>query len=249
MLTVVIITHDHDQQWPRLIKSLEGSVCSFEFCVHLLHNVPTGIEIATTLPLKVTTNRRPQGLSKNLNQMIAQIDTPLTLILNPDTELPPQCLQTLVDFQAKSGLSLVTCQAFDNFGAVLANVRYFQTPWQILWDRLGGERQRLSALQEIREGPLLPYWPQGSLWLLDSHWLKELAFDERFYLYCEDMDFCRRLIQAGGKIGMCLDTWYTHAFNRLSSRKLVWCLIHLRSLWTYYRIHGVRPVPEGKTRS
>ena len=67
-------------------------------------------------------------------------------------------------------------------------------------------------------------------------------FDERFFLYMEDIDLCRRL----GEISPLLYLpWasVTHGFDRLSYRSLHGLLLHLSSAWKYFHKWGWRRDP------
>lgn len=61
-------------------------------------------------------------------------------------------------------------------------------------------------------------WIQGSCWLIPKKIFDKVGlFDERFFMYFEDTDFCRRVCQAGYKIVYSADAEVIHLHRRQSA--------------------------------
>jgi GT2 family glycosyltransferase len=72
------------------------------------------------------------------------------------------------------------------------------------------------------------------------------GFDERFFLFFEDTDLCRRIKNAGFEVWYCPDSVFTHTKKRLSEsdwpggwlfKKAFW--IHVWSALKYFRKYNV----------
>ncbi|HHF9288648.1 TPA: glycosyltransferase family 2 protein, partial [Klebsiella pneumoniae] len=78
----------------------------------------------------------------------------------------------------------------------------------------------------------------GCFMLLTNVLLQKLnGFDERYFMYLEDVDLCRRALQLT-KIYYCPETTIVHVFNKGSykSKLLLW--YHIRSAITYFNKWG-----------
>lgn len=78
----------------------------------------------------------------------------------------------------------------------------------------------------------------GCFMLLTNALLQELdGFDERYFMYLEDVDLCRRALPLT-KIYYCPETTIIHVFNKGSykSKLLLW--YHVRSAITYFNKWG-----------
>ncbi|MBW7877246.1 MAG: glycosyltransferase family 2 protein [Candidatus Cloacimonetes bacterium] len=241
MLSVLIVTHDHDFQWPVLLNSLKDQASRPEITVYLLHNLPSAVPLPE-LPFKIysITNTKPTSLSKNHNQLISRIDTEFTLILNPDTKLPKNCLEVLL--KHIKNYDLLSCPAYYPDGTIQPNARFFPSVKHMLSEKLIHNKNRLSEFKDILSGTQNKFWIHGSLWLIRSVWLHKLKFCEQYRLYCEDLDFCHRLYLEGGKIGMCKSTWFEHNFNRQSRRNPLFAYWHLQSLYHYFQMAKSHPL-------
>ena len=61
-----------------------------------------------------------------------------------------------------------------------------------------------------------------------------MGFDERFFLYCEDLDFCRRVYESGNIVLVNPDIKVNHLFQRQSRKSIILFFIHLNSVIKYY---------------
>ena len=84
-------------------------------------------------------------------------------------------------------------------------------------------------------------WAQGSFWVLRRELFERMhGFDERFFLFLEDTDFCRRVWHEGLQVLQVCEAIAGHSPNRLSGgnvfkallRKTFW--IHLVSAVRYF---------------
>jgi len=64
------------------------------------------------------------------------------------------------------------------------------------------------------------------------------GFDERYFLHAEDLDFCRRLRDAGWRVAIAATVRVIHAQGTSSRRRPVFVAWHKqRGLWRYFRRH------------
>lgn len=118
--------------------------------------------------------------------------SPFVWLLNNDTEVDPDCLRLLIErANADPRLGVVGAMIYeleDRERIQVAGGGYLQ-------ERLALTRHRYS-----QSGPL--DFVTGVSMLVRREVLRSTGgFDERFFLYCEDVDFCVRAVAAGWRLG------------------------------------------------
>ncbi len=151
------------------------------------------------------------GFAKANNIGLAKCIGEYILILNPDTVLVEDTLPKLTDFlKSNPSCGLVTPKLIRKDGALdLACRRALPTPW-VAFSRISGlsnifpksklfSQYNLTYLdcdQPARIGSLT-----GAFMLMPSEVYRKVGgFDEQFFMYGEDIDFCARAAQAGYEI-------------------------------------------------
>jgi GT2 family glycosyltransferase len=161
-------------------------------------------------------------------------------IVNPDVAVTEKTFDVLLHtLQAdkKNGIVVPLLKTLQ--GKILENARSFPSLGKLLKRRLFGSQivQENSQSKIIHETD----WAQGSFWVLRKELFEKLnGFDERFFLFFEDTDFCRRVWNLGLKVLQNPNAIATHSPNRLSGgnifkalgRKTFW--IHIASMGKYF---------------
>jgi GT2 family glycosyltransferase len=148
-----------------------------------------------------------RGFAYANNRGLMTCDARYVLFINPDTEILRGDLSDLVsrmDQQPEVGLAGV--RQVDADGRLDMTIRGFPNALRALGDALSAERLpgRPSWLGE-REVRLPAYdrevdcdWTSGSFMLVRREAIESAGFmDERFFMYSEETDFCRRIRSAG----------------------------------------------------
>ena len=132
------------------------------------------------------------------------------LVLNPDTVVGTGALRTLVEFADRhrgagvvaprllnaDGTPQLTARAFPTAAAGLFGRRSLLTRW---FPRNRWSRKFLAEREQIDDGqPFQVDWVSGAAMLVPRTVHSETAgFDENFFLFWEDADWCRRIKDAG----------------------------------------------------
>lgn len=132
------------------------------------------------------------------------------LLLNPDTEVQPGALRALVDFMGQTPRAgMAGAQLAYGDGSFQHGAFGLPGLWQIIIDlfpvparlhesRLNGRysRSRYRAGEPFSIGH-----PLGAAMLVRRQVIEQVGlFDERFHMYCEEIDWCLRIKQAGWSI-------------------------------------------------
>jgi N-acetylglucosaminyl-diphospho-decaprenol L-rhamnosyltransferase len=160
------------------------------------------------------------------------------LLLNPDTILEPHAIDIMLD-QAKSQpeFGIIGGLSVSRKGDALAMSRLeFPSLGSIFRGAigLGGGRQLPVSDTKILQVDAV----SGCFLLIRRRTWEELGgFDERFFLYAEELDLCRRLHNSGGMVGIAPGARVVHDVGSGNAGAPARLLFSMRGSATYYRKH------------
>jgi GT2 family glycosyltransferase len=234
MLTISIVSHGHGALVRDLLRDLDA-VVQQPFQVLLTHNIaePDPLDAAALrYPLRIIRNARPQGFGANHNAAFRLADGDFFCVVNPDVRLSmdpfPALRASLADARAGAVAPAIT----DQEGRVTATARRFPTPLSILRKALFGA----PALEYPALGaPLAVDWVSGVFMLLRRDvYQRAGGFDERYFLYYEDVDLCARLRALGYLVQLIPAASAVHQARHDSHRRLRYMAWHLRSMLRFF---------------
>jgi len=160
-----------------------------------------------TLPLTVVRNRENRGFGAACNQAAAGSAADYLLFLNPDTRLFADSLSTpiLAMEQPESArVAVAGVQLVDEQGSIHRSCARFPTPVMFACELLGlnylfpGRFPDLRMLEWDHLERRRVDHVKGAFFLTRRRVFEALGgFDERYFLYLEDVDFSRRVALAG----------------------------------------------------
>lgn len=138
------------------------------------------------------------GFGRGCNAGFEGADTPYTLFLNPDATLSEEALNTLIDFmESRPEVGMCAPSIREADGAMqVAGV--LPTPAGLVREALG--LRAYPVMREIEAGaePFRTNWLCGAILLVRSEVFRAVGgFDPRFFLYFEETDLCRNIMDAG----------------------------------------------------
>lgn len=175
------------------------------------------------------------GFGRSSNRGIREARAQYVLFLNPDTIISDadffDKLKAFLDANPQAGIVAPRIHHFD--GQLQETCRRFPRWFMPFIQRTGlaktsfGERYASSFLmrdydhQKVR----MVDWAQGSALCISQPLLEELGgFDDRFWMYFEDIDLCRRVWNTGHPVYYFPETHIGHAYGKASAgkRNFVW---------------------------
>ena len=153
------------------------------------------------VPVQLIARSSNAGFGAASNEGLALATGDWVVFANPDTWWPPGSLDRLVQVAEDHDDALV-CPALENSnGTLQATVETDFDLRRVLAGMVRLGRKNRPATPP-REGPPVEVdWAHGAAMLLPVELARELGgFDERFFLFFEDLDLCWRVRQAGGAV-------------------------------------------------
>jgi GT2 family glycosyltransferase len=154
----------------------------------------------------VIANATNAGFAVATNQGIRHADASYVLLLNPDTRATPSFLRTLVAFlESHPEAGAAGPRIMGQHGEDQASCFPLPTLPRELWRLLHLDRlHAVAAYPLARWGsadPRAVESVQGSCMLIRNEALRRTGLlDEQFFVYTEEIDYCRRLLDGGWTI-------------------------------------------------
>lgn len=156
-------------------------------------------------------NKENYGFARGNNDGLLKAKGKYILFLNSDTKLFPETLKTMLDYmEENSKVGLSTCRVeFVDGSLDPASHRGFPTPWNAFSYFSGMDK--LFPHSRFFSGYHLGYLnkrniheidtPTGAFYLTRREIIESIgSFDERYFMYAEDIDLSLRIKNAGWKI-------------------------------------------------
>jgi N-acetylglucosaminyl-diphospho-decaprenol L-rhamnosyltransferase len=201
-----------------------------------------------SLPLDVVRNGENRGFAAACNQGASRGSGDLVLFLNPDTRVFPDALDLTVAFMsdpANDSIGICGGQMVDDDGLSDFSCARFPTLAMLVAKMLGLDRlalrvvprQRLSADETSTSGRVDQVI--GAYFMIRRPLFERLGgFDERFFVYLEEVDLAYRAQQLGADTYFLREALVYHAEHASSDQVLGKRLFYgLRSRTEYARKH------------
>jgi len=220
---VSVVSHGHGAAVRALLDDLARCSAGVVTRVVLTLNAPgepDPVDAGAPWPfaLQVRRNARARGFGANHNRALEGAREAFVGVLNPDVRLSADPFAALMQQAGAPGVGAAYPLQIDAEGRVQDSERALPTP-RALW------RRRVLSRGEARVD-----WVNAACLVLPLPVWRQLGgFDERYHMYCEDVDLCLRLRLAGLRLARA-PVSVVHAGERASHRSAAHLAWHVRSL-------------------
>lgn len=203
--------------------------------------------------VRLLRHERNLGFGRAVNRGVAATSAPLVLILNPDCQLLPGALRMLIDeLDTRPTCAVVGPDVLNPDGTMQGSARgdpnmltgLFgrSTLLTRIFPRFPFVRRNIRTPADVPVGQrsVAVDWVSGACMLVRRDaFLRVGGFDERYFLYWEDADLCRRIRAAGFSVRYLPAARVMHALGQSSksAQRLAIREFH-RSAYRYYCQHA-----------
>ena len=215
LLSIIIVSFNVEELLIKCLESIEKNSKGLPLEFFVVDNDSadnTVLRIRKNFQnVRLIANEKNLGFSKANNQALRLAKGKYLLVLNPDTELKADTLFKMVNFMDENkDVAVSTCRVELADGSLDRDCRrHFPTPWRSFC--------HFSNLSKIFKGSkifdqyYMGYMPDnieqevdacaGAFMMIRSSALKKVGyFDEDFFFYGEDLDWCWRFREKGYRI-------------------------------------------------
>lgn len=257
-LSVIIVSHNSAGYLDACLASLDRHLGAIDAEVCVVDNASEddsrAIAARRAPRVRLLASERNLGFAAAVNRGLAAAAGRYVLWLNPDSALLDDGARALIDhLDSNRQVGIVGPRILDPGGGLQRSARAFPS-----YDWAVGHRHSLLT----RLFPANPYsrrylrmdldpgkvqdidWVSGACLLHRREVSDRLGgLDERFFMYCEDVDFCLRARQAGWTVQYHPGLTVRHHVAGSTRQTPVRMLVERhRSLWRYYQKHFPRGI-------
>jgi len=268
-LSIIILNYNSKDYLLPCIKGITEHTADLEYEIIVVDNASTDSSInyieRKILPrfsqVKLVKAKTNGGYAAGNNLGIKASSGHYLVIMNPDIVIWDNSLKQMVDFMdAKRAVGIAGPRLLSPDGSLQYACYSWPTPQVLLYRRtvLGrfGFAERAIDKFLLKDWDHLDSrpvdWLQGSCVIVRREALLQVGLmDERYFLYAEDMDWCRRFWQQGWEVWYLAPIELIHYHQRASAKDSVWqslfnkmSWVHLASSIKYFRKWGL-----GKTHA
>jgi GT2 family glycosyltransferase len=207
--------------------------------------------------VRVIANRENRGFAAAVNQGVEATDADLILLLNPDVNLLT-AVDTLTEAGARYGLAAGKLVDLTGHAQAGFTIRRFPTAASLVFELFGINRlwrsnpvnRRYRYLDKNLDDAGDVEQPAGAFLMFRRDVWRQLGgWDEEFHpIWFEDVDFCRRAVDAGFRIRYIPDAAASHVGGHsvaqvpASSRAGYWCASLIKYACKHFGQPGYRAV-------
>jgi len=240
-LYVITVNYHSEDHLKQLIGSL-ARVGLLKEMIIVDHSDSKSLDsLEAAFPVKIV-RQANLGYGAGLNRGLREVpdEDAVAFLCNPDVRLttPDVMEEVLAYLRDNPRIGCLFPSLTDSGHQLLYSCRKFYTPWTLLAVRIRYLRKRLPhSLREhyymdaADDGPIEVDWGSGAgVFCRASLFPEHFRFDERFFLYFEDVDLCAHLWRTGFSVVKYPGLVFVHHAQERSRRELRFSLRHAISL-------------------
>ena len=215
MIDIIIVNYNSTDFLLKCLESVYETLGEYSAIVRIQDNASSDRvhRITERFPAAILTrNERNIGFAAAVNQALKQSSSPYVILLNPDSYVLKDFFHNIVGFmEMNPQIGITGPRILDSDGSVQGSARSFPTALTSLFGR-SSLLTRLFPNNPITSANLLTSrcdgvhpmevdWVSGACMIVRRKAIDAVGiFDERFFMYWEDADWCRRMRDGGWKV-------------------------------------------------
>ena len=193
---------------------------------------------------------RNAGYAAAINAALEEAFTPdldAVLVLNPDIRMAPGALPPLWEALEDPTVGIAVPRLLDAAGVLQHSLRRDPSVLRALGEALlGGNRAgRFALLGEVVSDDdaygvaCRPDWATGAAMLMHRRCIERVgSWDESYFLYSEETDYCLRARDAGLSVQYCPESHATHLGGESGTSPELWAVLTCNRVRFYRSRHG-----------
>ena len=252
-VSIIIVGMNHLKYITALLPTIYGiGKTKYDFEIIYVDNCSTDnsvLFVRENYPdIKILNNTEPLGFGENNNKGVMASTGDIIAIINPDIVLIDNSIDKIVGHIIKKNDLIIAPQLLNPDFSTQYSVRSFIT-LRIFLKRLLSKGNDNSMNKEmikylckdidITKEQTVDWAMGAALFMTKDIYAKLGGFDQRYFLYMEDEDMCLRAWKLNIPVIFYPEAKMIHNHLRGSSKFGKKTIMHFKSLYTFFRRHGI----------
>ena len=261
-LSIIIVNYNTGQLTRACVQSILKQTLSWPYEIVIVDNASAdeSVELLRSEwpEIRVISNARNMGLAGGVNVGLKETTGEFRLILNPDIVVLEGAIMSMIEYmEANPAVGILGGKLFSPNGRLQYSCYEFYRPLTVLYRRtwLGKTKNGQQAVRKFlmkdydHQTPTDVDWLMGACLMVKAKALEQVGgMDENFFLYFEDVDWCRRFWMKGWKVQYLPTAKFSHYHQRTSEHGGLWGLAtnwvmreHIKSALKYFWKYRAQP--------
>lgn len=245
-LSTIIIEYNSLDDINTFVNQLQNGAESFEYEIivssNSLYPIDKREEISSRYPnVRWSFNEKNGGFAYGMNEGLKIAKGDILVVMNPDVKLITS-LDPMLDYlQLCPQVGIIAPKIVDENGTIQDSFRHFVTPWGFFLRQIGWikDKGKLHVKNFIK--PVKGDWVIGAFMMCRRDFYEKVGgLSDDYFMYCEDMDWCKRAHKAGYEVVYFPETVIEYKGTRAARRSWKYTKIFIKSLFTYWKKYGIR---------
>lgn len=244
MISIIVIEFHSLCEIGALIQSLsEKADERYELIVSSNSLYPQDVQkkiVSDTPTAKWIFNNLNGGFAYGMNEGLKIARGDILIVMNPDVKIKTSLDSMMRYITENSQVGIIGPKVVDEVGIIQDSFRHFITPWGFFLRQLGWIKDKGKLHVKDFKDPIKGDWVIGAFMMCRRDFYEKVGgLSDDYFMYCEDMDWCKRAHLAGYDVVYYPDTIIEYKGTRAARKSWKYAKIHLKSLFTYWRKFGV----------
>ena len=186
-------------------------------------------------------NKKNVGFSKAINHALKHVKSPYVVMLNPDTIILDGFFPAILKYlEENPWVGIIGPKIYDKDGTIQGSARRFPTLLTSMFGRKSPftkmfPKNPITAKEFVcfncnGTDDIETDWVSGACMVIRRKAIEQISgFDERFFLFWEDTDLCRRIKESGWKVVYFPKAKIIHSVGASSSTNPIASIYHFHS--------------------
>lgn len=245
MISIIVIEYHSLDEIGRFLYSIkENEKEEYEVIVssNSQYSEEEQKHIQTSFPqARWSFNERNGGFAYGMNEGLKVAKGDILVVMNPDVKFKSSLEPMIQYLQKHHEVGIIAPKIVDEKGIIQDSLRHYITPWGFVMRHI--DRILHGSKLNVKEfvDPVRGEWVIGAFMMCRRDFYEKVGrLSDDYFMYCEDMDWCKRAHLAGYDVVYYPGTTIEYKGTRSARKSWKYTRIFIKSLLTYWQKYGVK---------
>jgi GT2 family glycosyltransferase len=255
---IIIINYNSTDYTIRCIDSIKQNLNSCRIKIIVIDNNSNDMpnRIIDHCPgIQLIENEKNIGFGNAINYGLKLSVSKYLVLINPDALLPDRSFYYIIQYiDENPEIAIAGPKILDWDGSIQGSARRHPTIWTAFFGRKSPltkffpnnpiTKKEFICFNGVKDNPQSVDWVSGACMIIRSEAVRQVGgFDNRFFMYWEDADLCKRLKEQGWEISYFPKAQVYHYIGKSSNTCQLLSIYHFhKSCYYYFTKHTRWPI-------